>query len=412
MNANGFIIHAMTKRKSSRPHKRTAHIFLSPRLKAQIRQGHPWVYRDAIERAPAGLPSGAWVRVQSANQQAVGLWDASGAIAVRLFSAATIPDAAWVKTRVREAWERRAFLRSPASSTSAYRWLYGESDGLPGIVVDLYGDGEDRRWAVIKSYSASLERVRKWVVDALPSFTPLTGVVDRSGEGWAMLAGAPPPDEIIIRENGLRFAVDILHGQKTGFFLDQRDNRATVGRWSPGKRVLNLFSYTGGFSVYAARAGASQVVSVDSAPAAMTAARRNFHLNDLDPTGHEFIVADAFEQLGKYHGEGRRFDLIIVDPPSFARTKSQLPQAIKAYRRLNALAMRCLAPKGLLAASSCTAQVSSELFRAILADAAADAKRRFIIQHEAGQPPDHPVAAHFPEARYLKFLLGQATERA
>ena len=403
----------MSKRKSSRPARKTTHIFVSPRLKDQIRLGHPWIYRDAVERAPAGLPSGTWVRVQSANQQAVGLWDASGPIAARLFSHTAIPDAAMIKARGQAAWQRRALLREPERRTTAYRWLYGESDGVPGVVADLYGDVESgRQWAVLKTYSASLARVRKWAVDAMQRIVPLAGIIDRSGEQWRLLAGAPPAGEIIISENGLRFAVDVLHGQKTGFFLDQRDNRATVGRWSAGKRVLNLFSYTGGFSVYAARAGASSVISVDSAPAAMATARHNFHLNGLDPDAHEFIVADVFDLLEKYHGQGKRFDLIIVDPPSFARSKSQLPQALKAYRRLNALAMRCLAPGGMLAASSCTAQVSAQAFRAALADAAADAKRQFIIQHDAGQPLDHPVAVNFPEGRYLKFMLGQVTERA
>jgi len=402
----------MAKRKSSRPGKRTTHIFVSPKLKDQIRVGHPWIYRDAVERAPAGLPSGAWVRVQSANQQAVGLWDDSGPIAVRLFSHTTIPDAAFIRSRVQAAWDRRAALCDPERGTSAWRWLYGESDGIPGVVVDLYGDVESgRQWAVVKTYSASLSRVMKWVGEALQDVTQLAGVIDRSGDSWRMLAGAPPEDEIIIEENSLRFAVDVLRGQKTGFFLDQRDNRQTVSHWSAGRRVLNLFSYTGGFSVYAARAGASKVTSVDSAPAAMATAKHNFRLNDLDPARHEFVVGDVFEVLEKYHGEGRRFDLIIVDPPSFARSKSQLPQALKAYRRLNAMAMRCLMPGGLLAASSCTAQVSPAAFLTMLADAAADARRRLIIQHEAGQPLDHPVAAHFPEARYLKFVLGQAVVR-
>ncbi len=402
----------MAKRKQARGARKTAHIFISPKLKDQIRLGHPWVYRDAVVRAPVGLPAGAWVRVQSGNQQAMGVWDDVGPIAVRLLSHTRIPDPTWVKGRVSEAWERRAPLRDPARGVTAYRWIYGESDGLPGLTVDLYRDEEgERGWAVVKSYSASLTRIQKWMVDALPAFTALTGVVARSGEGWTTLAGAPPSDEIIIRENDLRFAVDILRGQKTGFFLDQRDNRAAIARWSRGRRVLNLFSYTGGFSVYAARAGAEQVVSVDSAPAAMSTAKHNFRLNGVDLAGHEFIVADAFDLLAKFHGDGRRFDLIIVDPPSFARSRGQLPQALKAYRRLNALAMRCLTPGGLLAASSCTAQVSPHAFRATLADAAADAKRRFILLHDAGQPLDHPVAAHFPEARYLKFMLGQVAER-
>ena len=403
----------MTKRKSSRPSRKTAHIFVSPRLKEQIRLGHPWVYRDAVERAPAGLPSGAWVRVQSANQQAVGLWDANGPIAVRLFSHTAVPDAAFIRARVQAAWQRRAALRAPEARTSAWRWLYGESDGIPGVIVDLYGDVDSgKQWAVLKTYSASLARVRKWVMDALHDVTSLAGVIDRSGETWQVLAGVAPDDEIIIQENGLRFAVDVLHGQKTGFFLDQRDNRAAIGRWSAGQRVLNLFSYSGGFSVYAAKAGAGRVVSVDSAPAAIATAKHNFRLNNLDPDAHDFIVADVFELLQKYHGEGQRFDLIIVDPPSFARSKSHLPRALKAYRRLNALAMRCLIPGGTLAASSCTAQVGPDAFRAALADAAADARRQFIIQHDAGQPLDHPVAVHFPEGRYLKFMLGQVIERA
>jgi len=402
----------MTQRKSTRPARRTTHILLSPRLKDQIRIGHPWVYRDAVERAPVGLPAGTWVRVQSANQQAVGLWDDSGPIAVRLFSHTAIPDAAFIKARVLAAWQRRAPLHQPQRATTAWRWLYGESDGIPGVVVDLYGDVESgKSWVVVKTYSTSLARVSHWVVDALRSVMPLAGVIDRSGAKWQLLAGAPPAGEILIQENGLRFAVDVLRGQKTGFFLDQRDNRATVGQWSQDKRVLNLFSYTGGFSVYAARAGASRVVSVDSAPAAIATAQHNFRLNHLDLAAHEFVVADVFEQLQKYHGEGQRFDLIIVDPPSFARSKSQTPQALKAYRRLNALAMRCLTAGGMLAASSCTAQVSPAAFRAVLAAAAADARRHFIIQHDAGQPLDHPVAANFPEGRYLKFVLGQVSAR-
>ncbi|RUA18110.1 MAG: class I SAM-dependent rRNA methyltransferase [Clostridia bacterium] len=398
----------MTKHKSSRHTHRTTHIFISPKLKSQMRTGHPWIYRDAIERAPRDLPSGVWVRVQSANQQAIGLWDAEGPIAIRLFSAKNIPGAGWIKARVQEAWQRREPLRHPDHRTTAWRWIYGESDSIPGLVVDFYGDAESgKKWAVLKSYSPSLERIQKWVVDALKDITPLNGIINRSGANWKLLAGAPPADEIIIEENGTRFAVDILRGQKTGFFLDQRDNRQTVARWSSGKRVLNLFSYTGGFSVAAALAGASQVTSVDSAPVAITTAKRNFRINNLNPADHGFEIADAFEMLERYHGEGNHFDLIVVDPPSFARSKAQLTNALHAYRRLNALAMRCLGSNGILATSSCTSQVSPTAFNAMLAEAAADARRRFIIQHEAAQPLDHPVAAQFPEGRYLKFVLGE-----
>ena len=206
----------------------------------------------------------------------------------------------------------------------------------------------------------------------------------------------------------MRYEVDLLRGQKTGFFLDQRENRRTVGKWSRGRRVLNLFAYTGGFSVTAALGGAASVTSVDSAAPAMAAAERNFRRNGLETTAHEFVVADCFELLEKYRGEGRRFDLIVVDPPSFARSKAQLPAALHAYQRLNQLAITCLETDGLLASSSCTSQVSPEAFREMLSSAAEDAKRRLLILHEAGQPLDHPVPAHFPEARYLKFVLAAA----
>lgn len=396
----------MPKRRDKLPFVRAA-----SGLKDSLAQGHPWIYADAIERAPHDLASGQWVHVQCGNLQLYGLWDADSPIAVRLFPSRRRPTRAWVAERVAAAWALRAPLRRAEARTSAWRWLYGESDGLPGLVVDLYGDvgsagtklGE--QWAVLRTYSESLHAIKEWVVDAMRERTPLAGVVERDGQEHTLLHGRLPPTSIIIAEHGVRYEVDLLHGQKTGFFLDQRDNRRTVGEWSRGKRVLNLFAYTGGFSVSAALGGAHSVTSVDSAAPAMAAAQRNFQLNGLGPGGHEFIVADCFELLEKYHGEGRRFDLIVVDPPSFARSKAQLEAALHAYRRLNTLALLCLEPDGLLASSSCTSQVSPEAFRQMLAAAATDANRRVLSLHEAGQPLDHPVPVHFPEARYLKFVL-------
>ena len=384
-------------------------IRVSSRLKASLAQGHPWVYRDAVERVPNDLADGQWVHVQCGNLQLYGIWDAGGAIAVRLLNSQRPPNRAWAMERVRHAWLLREPLRDAAAETSAYRWLYGESDGLPGIVVDLYGDVDSElRWAVVRTYSSSVQGLLTWIVDGLRSVTELEGVIWRRGEQAELLFGSMPPDTIVMREHGLRYEVDLLHGQKTGFFLDQRDNRRTVGQWSRGRRVLNLFSYTGGFSMAAAKGGAAHAVSVDSAGPAMDAAVRNFVLNDVDPNRHEFVVADCFELLQRYHGEGKRFDLIVVDPPSFARSKSQLETALNAYRRLNTLAMQCLAPDGLLASSSCTSQVSPDAFREMLSQAAMDAKRRLLILHEAGQPLDHPVPVHFPEARYLKFILAES----
>ena len=375
-------------------------------LKTTLAQGHPWVYADAVVRAPQDLATGQWVHVQCGNLQFYGLWDAGSPIVVRLFGSRQRPNRAWVADRVRRAWALRAPLRRPDARVSAYRWLYGESDGLPGIVVDLYGDLDTgKQWAIVRTYSESVRTLKQWVADALTEVTPLAGIVERGGPQPVLLHGQMPPPQIVICEHGVRYEVDLLRGQKTGFFLDQRDNRRTVGEWSRGRRVLNLFAYTGGFSVCAALNGATCVTSVDSAGPAMAAAERNFLHNDLDPSAHKFVVADCFDILEKYHSEGRRFDLIVVDPPSFARSKAQLATALHAYTRLNTLAMKCLEPEGLLASSSCTSQVSPDAFRQMLVQAAADANRRALILHQAGQPLDHPVPAHFPEGRYLKFVL-------
>ncbi len=398
----------MPKRQFKLPYIRVA-----SGLKDTLAQGHPWVYRDAVERAPEDLSDGQWVHVQCGNLQLYGLWDGSGSIAVRLFNSQRSPNRAWVMERIRQAWLLRAPLRAAGEETSAYRWLFGESDGLPGIIVDLYGDVDGGKlWTVVRTYCRCVESLLPWIVDGLQAVVDLAGIVWRKDVETDLLAGDMPPQTLIMLEHGLRYEVDLLHGQKTGFFLDQRDNRRTIGQRSRGKQVLNLFSYTGGFSVAAATGGASHVVSVDSAEPAIEAAVRNFALNGLDPAQHEFVVSDCFDLLERYYGEGRRFDLIVVDPPSFARSRSQLDKALHAYRRLNSLAIQCLVPDGLLASSSCTSQVSVDAFHQMLSLAAMDAKRRLLILHEAGQPLDHPVPVHFPEARYLKFVLTSASPAA
>ena len=386
-------------------------LILPTHLKTQLAQGHPWVYRTHLPDAPR-LPSGTWVRVRCGGFTAYGLWDAGGQIAVRLFATRAVPDAAWVAARVAEAWQRRAPLR--ATPTTAYRWLFGEGDGMPGITVDLYG-----QFAVVATYAASVETLLPWLVDALRAAAPLKGILHRphcptdpgdgheGGERAVRLWGAPPPRDLTIQENGLVFRANLMTGQKTGLFLDQRDNRRTVEGWSGGKTVLNAFAYTGGFSVYAVRGGAAHVTSIDVAADAMADAQENFTRNGFDPDAHAFEVADVFESLARYHAEGRQFDLVILDPPSFARSRQNLHAALRAYTRLNTLGMRVVRPGGLLATASCTAQVSHDAFQAAMAEAGAAAHRRFLILHDAGQPLDHPVPAPFPEGRYLKFLLGQ-----
>ncbi len=396
-------------------------LFVPTHLKTRLSQGHPWLYRTHVPDAPP-LPSGTWVRVRCGGFSAIGLWDAVSPIAVRLFRRDKPPDAAWVEAQVQAAWQRRASLRQTA--TTAYRWLFGEGDGLPGITVDLYGE-----FAVIATYAESVTTLVPWVAEALRATTRLKGILHRpkttddqrpptaetdlpetrgrSSSVVRRLWGAPPPRDLTVQEHGLTFLANLTAGQKTGLFLDQRENRRTIEAWSGGKSVLNCFAYSGGFSVYAARGGATHVTSVDIAADALADAQVNFVRNGFDPADHAFEAADVFETLTRYKAEGRRFDLVILDPPSLARSKSSLHAALRAYVRLNTLGMQVVAPGGLLATASCTAQVSPDAFRDALAQAGAQASRRLLIQHEAGQPLDHPVPAHFPEGRYLKFVLGQ-----
>ncbi len=361
------------------------------------------------------------MRVRCGGWAAYGLWDASSAIAVRLFSRQATPDGAWLGERAWEAWELRGPIRNAAPLTSAYRWIYGEGDGLPGLVADRYGD-----YAVIHTYAESVGSLAPQVAAAMRACDPeLRGVAlhqrpqddedeDASGPGpqapdpgLRPLWGELPPEDLVIQEHGLFFRADLWHGQKTGLFLDQRENRRTVEGLAGGLSVLNCFAYTGGFSLYALRGGAAEVTSVDIGRGLAAAAEDNLALNRLGAGRHRFVTEDCFGLLDAYVKAGRRFQMVILDPPSFARTKGSAHAAVRAYARLNALAMRRVEPGGLLVTSSCTSQVGPEQFRSMLAEAAAAAQRRAQIIHEAGQPADHPVPAAFPEGRYLKFIVAR-----
>ena len=369
-------------------------------LKSRLKQGHPWVYRDQVTNT-SGLPTGTWVRVRCAGFAAYGLWDASGSIAVRLFSRRDVPDEGWVAERIAEAWQTRAPLR--ASATSGYRWVYGESDGLPGIVVDLYRDH-----AVIQAYSDSVQRLVDPAADALLAHTPLDGILwRRPGEEPESIWDSLPPADLTIEENGLLFHADLFAGQKTGFYFDQRENRLALAAWCRDRSILDCFCYTGAFSLYALRAGALSVTACDRAAGAVEAAKCNFVANGYDPAQHTFLTEDAFQVLEQMAGEGRRFDVVILDPPSFARDRKRRHAAMRGYVRLNRLALRCVEHGGILASASCTSQVSPGDFRDALAEAARLAGRRLLVIHEAGQPLDHPVPVHFPEARYLKFVVSR-----
>lgn len=387
-------------------------ITLPGQLKERLQQGHPWVYRTHI---PAGamFTSGTWVRARCVNWSAYGLWDAEGAIALRIFRPDTPPDARWLRDRIADAWDLRAPLRD--AGCTAYRLLFGEGDGVPGITIDLYGE-----YAVVQTYLPGAEQLVSWLTNALLATVRPRGILirrrhedapeeQRTPDGKvALLWGEWPPASLIVNEHGLLFEADLREGQKTGLFLDHRENRHALEGWSNGLNVLNCFAYTGAFSLYALRGGAAHVTSVDIGQGLSASAAANIAHNGLNERQHTFITEDCFAVLERFVAQRRTFDLVILDPPSFARSRQSRFAAIRAYTRLNALALRCVAPNGLLASASCTSQVGPEPFKDMLAAAGAQANRRLQIIHEAGQPLDHPVPPQFPEGRYLKFVLCRA----
>lgn len=401
---------------------RLPEITLPSHLKDRLAQGHPWVYRTHVP-AQIRLPSGTWVRVSCGGWAGYGLWEADRPIAVRVFSTRQIPDAAWLHQQVRAAWDLRAPLR--AAGCTAYRWIFGEGDRLPGLTADIYGD-----YVVLQVYMRGADELVGWLADALRATTPLRGIVLRERAAdldepaaerdadepavirrSALVWGSDPPKPLVVREHGVQFYADLHAGQKTGLFLDHRENRRFVEQLSHGRRVLNCFAYSGAFSLYALRGGASTVISCDIGKGLAEATAANLVLNGYDPARHSFVTADCFDLLERYANAGERFDLLVLDPPSFAKRKLNRFAALRAYTGLNALAMRCLVPGGLLASASCTSQVGPEAFKAMLAAAAAAAERECQIIHEAGQPIDHPVPAGFPEGRYLKFVVGRIMPR-
>lgn len=378
----------------------TLHATLEPALLS----GHPWVYRNHLPKH--SLATGDWARVEAGKAHRIGLYDDESAVALRLFGGKSVPERNLIESRVKDALAlREAFIGQEV--TNACRLLFGEGDFLPGVTVDLY-----ERYAVLQTYAKSVEVIVPGVVKALSKHLKLRGIVQKAQNGLDVLYGELPPPELTVKENGLDLIANLFHGQKTGLFLDHRENRAALEHVCKGKTVLNLFSYTGAFSLYAARGGAAQVTSVDVADAANRDAERNFALNGFDPLQHDFVTADCFDLLETYAREKRQFDVVVLDPPSLARNKKSKFAALRAYKKLNTAALRCVKPGGLLASASCTSQVSPEAFKSVLGDAARGASVRLQIVHEAGHAPDHPVPAAFPEGRYLKFVMGRVLPEA
>ncbi len=382
-------------------------------LARHLRAGHPWVFKKALARPPRALPAGTIVDVVEGDRfVARGYLDPHSAIIVRILTReeGEVVDAAFWRRRVARAL---ALRRELVSGTSAYRLLHGESDGLPGVVADRYD-----RFAVLKLYSAGLTAHRADLVEALRAECgDLAGVYGRDeiprdddDEGGSpagkVLWGAEPPELIAIDEYGLKILVDVRHGQKTGLFLDQRDNRRLVRQLAQGRpEALNLFSYTGGFSAAAALGGSTHVVSSDLDKDALQLARETFKLNGLDPADHAFAHGDAFDLLANYKRQGRRFDLVVCDPPAFAKSQKAVEGALAGYASLNRAALQVLAPGGLLVTCSCSARVTAEQFGEAVKEAAFKSRIELALVAETRQPPDHPISLQFKEGRYLKAMV-------
>jgi 23S rRNA (cytosine1962-C5)-methyltransferase len=318
-------------------------------------------------------------------------------------------EAAFLRRQLAAAIERRKSLRD---GSDAMRLVHGESDGLPGLVVDRYADV-----LVVQILSAGAERWRPLWGGLLIELTGAKSVYERSDVEVRSLEGLPPRSGpllgnagglVRIKEDGIAYEVDVATGQKTGFYLDQRDNRALAGSLAHDAEVLNAFCYTGGFSLSALKGGAKRVTSIDTSEEALELGRRNVGINGLDASRAEWQAADVFSQLRKFRDQARKFDLIVLDPPKFAPTEKHVANAARAYKDINLWAMKLLAPGGNLLTFSCSGAVSPDLFQKIVAGAAADARVDLQIRRHLGAAPDHAVSIHFPEGEYLKGLWLQA----
>ena len=314
------------------------------------------------------------------------------------------------RRRLQRAIAGRAALAADPQTT-AYRLVHAESDGLPGLVVDRYGD-----WLVAQFLTLGIERQKEAIVELLMELAEPQGIIERSDvavrrkEGLerrsGLLAGDAPPPLVEVQEHGHRFAVDIVAGQKTGFYLDQRQNRQRVAAYAAGRETLNAFAYTGAFAVYALAAGARHVTNVESSYEALELAEHNLALNGFDPDQQaEQIAGNVFEVLRGFRDAGRQFDLAILDPPRFAETRGQVEAATRGYKDINLLALQLLRPGGILATFSCSGLVSEDLFQKVVFGASVDAGRDVQILERLSQPPDHPVLLAFPEGAYLKGFI-------
>jgi len=384
-------------------------LHLKPGKDKSLLRRHPWIYANAIDRISGTPQSGETVRVLSSEGRflAWAAFSPASSIRARAWSFLEIDrvDAALIGNRVSAAVQRRRGLEI---HTSAIRLVFGEADALPGLVVDRYRDQ-----LVVQFLAAGVELWREVILDALKSATGCTAVYERSDaaarerEGLAVREGTlsgETPGLISIIEHDVHYSVDVINGHKTGFYIDQRDSRRLVSEHAAGRRVLNCFCYTGGFTIAARQGGAIEALSVDSSAEALAMAAQNEQLNGFE-TASTWMQANVFDALKSLLAEGRQFDLIVLDPPKFAPSVQHLDRAARAYKEINLKALRLLAPGGLLFTYSCSGAVSVDLFQKIVAGAVFDARTDAQMLHRLAAGIDHPMSMTHPEGEYLKGLM-------
>jgi len=403
----------------------SAQLILQAGKEKSLLRRHPWIFAGSVDRLEGRARPGDTVDVIAGGGRYAGTvlaraaWSPASQIRARVwtFDATETVDHAFFKRRIAAAVARRAALPELAQQDGV-RLIHAESDGLPGVIADRYRDGNRGATVVIQLTSAGADKWRTAIVDGLHKATGCTRIYDRSDSevrareglepqsGWLLGDGDP---RVVIAEHGVRMAVDVAGGHKTGFYLDQRENRLLLRGLAAGRRVLNCYCYTGGFSLQALAGGAREVISVDSSAPALELARQNLALNgELDAGRAEWVCASVPDELRRRRDAGETFDLIVLDPPKFAPSAAHAERAARAYKDINLNAFKLLAPGGLLMTYSCSGGIGVELFQQIVAGAALDARRDAAIVRRLQGAADHPVALSFPEGEYLKGLLVQA----
>ena len=391
-----------------------ATVYLKPNREKSIQRGHPWIFSGAIHRTEGDLTPGCTVRViaRDGTYAATGAYSPESNIRVRIWTRdeAETVDRAFFRRKIDAAVQARESLGLLDAANTACRLIFAESDGLPGLIADRYND-----FLVLQFLSAGPEAWKQVIAEEMAAATEIANIYERSDvevrqlEGYktvtGSLLGETPPGPLTILEDGMKFHVDILEGHKTGFYLDQRFNRAGVRRLSSSKEVLNCFAYTGGFSIAALTGGAKHVLSIEASAAAIAQGKVNLTENGFSDAQYDWIEGDVFVELRGLRDRNRSFDMIILDPPKFAATRNQAQSAARGYKDINLLAFKLLRPGGILVTFSCSGGIDADFFQKIVAGAALDAGCDAQIIDRLTQAPDHPSALHFPESQYLKGLV-------